>query len=90
MASYVLFVTGRYDLSNRIFPTLKDVTDVLREALGPNPVDFTVQCFGKDGRFARAFGGMAQEGNVEYIGCTTNNKTVNAEMSRFRKYLTSV
>lgn len=81
MASYVLFVTGRYDLSNKIFPTLRDTADVMKETLGPNPVDFTIQCFDKDGRFARAFGGIITEDKVRYNGWTTDNRRALRDMA---------
>lgn len=89
MASYVLFVSGRYDLSHRPFPILKDAALALKESSG-RPFNFVIQCFGKDGRFYTAFGGCLRENGVEYDGWTTNNKTVKNEMTRFRKYFTSV
>lgn len=37
----------------------------------------------------KAFGGIARRDGIDYNGWTTGNKTVKADMARFRKYRTS-
>ncbi len=83
--AYRLQVTGDYALNDRVFETLGGAAAALINAMRSTPQHFTVQCYDRDGKFERAFGGTASSGEIKYDGWTSCNEQVKSDMKLFRK-----
>ena len=79
--SYRLIMGGQ----ERIFPSIRNAAIGLNGMLGSD-CGFTVQVYGPDGEFDRAFGGRARRGEIEYNGWTSNNHVVKTDMTDFKRY----